>query len=191
MSEKVLFRYSERILILRSRNAFFIEVCMFLLLKIPLKSFRDNSYDNQTILSYSVEFVGIIMYFLLGCEVEIRESAPYFAAVNTNDVMIDYYIKNAKSLGVQFNDDDCQDKMLASTDMGNVSAIRPSIHPLFKIETNTPNHNHGFTEASGSEDNQLPTLNSAKSMAMTVIDVVYRPGVIDKVKECFEKSKNS
>ena len=105
--------------------------------------------------------------------------------------MIDLYKENAKSLGVEFNDDEYTDKLLASTDMGNVSAICPSIHPLFKIKTDAPNHNHGFTKASGSAENQAPALNSAKSMAMTVVDIICRPGTMDKIKECFEKSQLS
>ena len=119
---------------------------------------------------------------------EMTESSPYFAAVNTNKVMIDLYVKNAVSLGVQFNDADMVDKLLASTDMGNVSAMKPSIHPLYKIKTEEPNHNHKFKDASGHEKNQLPTLNSAKSMAMTAIDVVCDPELLTRIKESFQMS---
>ena len=119
---------------------------------------------------------------------EMHESSPYFAAVNTNQVMIDLYVKNAKSLGVEFNDDHMRDILQASTDMGNVSAIKPSIHPLFKIKSEEPNHNHKFADASGHQDSQLPTLNSAKSMAMTAIDVVSNKRLLEKVFQSFKKS---
>ena len=122
---------------------------------------------------------------------EMFESSPYFAAVNTNEVMIDLYIENAKSLGVPFEDDHMRESLQASTDMGNVSAMKPSIHPCFKIQTQESNHNHGFTKAAGSAESQLPTLNSAKSMAMTAIDVVFEEGLLHKIQKSFEDSKCS
>ena len=122
---------------------------------------------------------------------EMFESSPYFAAVNTNDVMISLYIENAKSLGVPFDDDHLRDVFQASTDMGNVSAIKPSIHPIFKIPTEEFNHNHGFTKASGSAESQLPTLNSAKSMAMTAIDIACEEGLLQNIQKSFEESLES
>ena len=104
--------------------------------------------------------------------------------------MIDLYIENAKSLGVQFNDDHMRETFQASTDMGNVSAMKPSIHPCFKIQTQESNHNHGFTKAAGSAESQLPTLNSAKSMAMTAIDIVWEDGLIQKIQKRFQNSKS-
>ena len=36
-----------------------------------------------------------------------------------------------------------------STDMGNVSYVVPSIHPMFYIGTDAVNHTRGFTAAAG------------------------------------------
>ena len=94
-------------------------------------------------------------------------------------------MKNAKLLGVPFNDS--QSDMAASTDMGNVSQIKPLIHPLFRITTEGANHTDAFTKAAGSSENQLPTLNSAKSMAMTVVDILCNPKLLVDVKEKFKK----
>ena len=66
---------------------------------------------------------------------EFTESGSYFAAVNTNPEMIELYIKNAKSLGIEFNDDAMRETFKGSTDMGNVSAMKPSIHPIYKIKS--------------------------------------------------------
>ena len=119
---------------------------------------------------------------------EMTQAAPYFAAVNTNTVMIDLYVNNAKSLGIEFNDDDKRSTMVASTDMGNVSAMKPSIHPVYKIKTQEVNHNHKFAEAAGHQDSQPPTLASAKSMAMTAIDVACDKELFEKIKNSFKKS---
>lgn len=123
----------------------------------------------------------------IGCTVEVVESAPRYSAIKTNQRMIDLYVQNAKSLGVEFNDDEMTRKLLASTDMGNISQIKPSIHPLYKIKTEGANHTHQFTEATGREESQLPTLNSAKSMAMTAIDIVNDCELLAAIREDFKK----
>ena len=105
--------------------------------------------------------------------------------VLTNVAMVEKYIANAESIGVKFNDGDMRDKSFGSTDFGNVSEAIPSIHPVFKIKTESSNHNAGFTESTFAPENQPPTLNSAKSMAMTAIDVVCEKGLLEKVKEEF------
>ena len=95
---------------------------------------------------------------------------------------------HAKSLGVEFHDDNMVTKLMASTDMGNLSQVKPSIHPLFRIKTNGPNHTHEFTNASINVNNQVPTLNAGKSMAMTAIDVVYNPSLMVDIKNGFLNS---
>ena len=108
--------------------------------------------------------------------------------VLNNMTMVNKYIANALSLGVEFNDGHMKNESFGSTDMGNVSYAIPSIHPVFKIKTASTNHNKAFTEATFDPDNQLPTLNSAKSMAMTAIDVVCEEGLLQKIQKSFEDS---
>ena len=127
------------------------------------------------------------LFFLLGCTVTVTEDEPFYSVLKTNTTLINLYIKNAKGLGVEFNDDEQRTKALGSTDMGNVSQIKPSIHPLFKIKTAGPNHTHEFTKGTGLAENQLPTLNSAKSMAMTVIDVMCKPNLMEDIKKDFQE----
>ena len=131
----------------------------------------------------------ITYYFLLGCVVDtIKDASPLYDSVAVNKTLIDLYIKNASSLGVDFNNTLPQHKNRGSTDMGNVSRIKPSIHPFFKINSsNASNHTFKFTEAAILDENQLPTLNSAKSMAMTAIEVVCNEKILKKMKEDFQK----
>ena len=66
--------------------------------------------------------------------------------------MIDLYLKHAKSVGVDFDAHGVAGNAglpAASTDMGNVSYVVPSIQPVFYIGTNAANHTREFTEASG------------------------------------------
>ena len=109
--------------------------------------------------------------------------------VLTNVAMVKKYISNAISLEVEFKDGHMRNKAFGSTDFGNVSEAIPSIHPVFKIETDSSNHNPGFTKSTFDPKNQLPTLNSAKSMAMTAIDVVCEEGLFERIKEEFNQTK--
>ena len=63
--------------------------------------------------------------------------------------MADIYLKHAKSVGVDFEAHGSTELPGAATDMGNVSYVVPSIHPLFFIGANVFNHTREFTEASG------------------------------------------
>ena len=75
--------------------------------------------------------------------------------------------------------------MAGSTDMGNVSYVKPSIHPVFKIG-NAMNHTVEFTAVAGALDAQEPTLNSAKAMMMMAIEVITDSKLLESVQKEFE-----
>ena len=126
-------------------------------------------------------------HLILGCTLNFRASHTMLSSIKTNTPLINLYIENTKSLGVEYNDEEERKTFMASTDMGNVSQIIPSIYPLFKIKTAGANHTHEFTKGTGLDENQLPTLNSAKGMAMTVIDVMCKPNLMEAIKKDFKK----
>ena len=99
--------------------------------------------------------------------------------------MLDLYVNNAKSIGVQFNH--TGSKQGGSTDMGNVSTYKPSIHPKFKIAANGKPHTREFCDAAILKENQEPTFTTAKALAMTAIDVLMNPQLIHKINCDFEK----
>ena len=76
--------------------------------------------------------------------------------------------------------------MAASTDMGNVSQVKPSIHPIFKIG-DAMNHTASFTKIACHPDAQQPTLNSAKAMMMTGIEVITDNDLLKSIKEEFAR----
>ena len=68
----------------------------------------------------------------------------------TNGKLADLYESNADTIGVEF----CQDEeklkaATGSTDMGNVSHVVPSIHPMFYIGGDAANHTRDFTGIAG------------------------------------------
>ena len=92
--------------------------------------------------------------FIWQVVIAIPEGESTCENVITNNTLGSLYDKNASSLGV----DICRDaieiiKPSASTDMGNVSHVVPSIHPLYGIPTEDVNHTHPFTDAAGRLEN--------------------------------------
>ena len=69
--------------------------------------------------------------------------------------------------------------------MGDVSYIVPSIHPMYSIGTKAYNHTREFTVAANSDFGHQQTLVAAKAMAMTAIDVLLNPALLESVKEAF------
>jgi metal-dependent amidase/aminoacylase/carboxypeptidase family protein len=130
---------------------------------------------------------------LLGCSVEIKwcghgkGNQPYIDLL-INPVLGDLYQKHAESLGIQFPPQVIQAGFPSgSTDMGNVSHAVPCIHPFFSINTKAGNHTHQFTNATGSEAAQSPTLVAAKAMAMATVDVLCNPELLQQMKEKHKK----
>ena len=71
--------------------------------------------------------------------------------------------------------------------MGNVSYVLPSLQPGYSIKSTAGNHTQGFAQAAGREEAQHPTLVAAKSMAMTTIDILCKPELLEKMKKTFRE----
>lgn len=102
--------------------------------------------------------------------------------LDTNNTLAQLYQANAETLGVTFPP---QAAFLASTDMGNVSHVVPSIHPMYSIGTN---HSHSFTTAAITQHAHEKTLIASKAMAMTAIDVLCNQDRMEKVRNDFKIS---
>ena len=62
--------------------------------------------------------------------------------------------------------------VVGSTDMGNVSYLVPSIHPMIKVAADgVPIHTADFAEWARGADGDRAVLDGAKAMAMTVVDL--------------------
>ncbi|KAL3882709.1 hypothetical protein ACJMK2_029022 [Sinanodonta woodiana] len=126
-----------------------------------------------------------------GCRAEINWSTrPHLNVVN-NMTIADLYRTNAILVGVDFEKYGMQDVSnipTGSTDMGNVSHVVPSIHPIFYIGSTSVNHTRDFTTASGDPIAQPFTLAQGKALAMTALDILSNPAILDKAKDEFIKT---
>uniref|UniRef100_A0A8C6NQL3 Peptidase M20 domain containing 2 n=1 Tax=Nothobranchius furzeri TaxID=105023 RepID=A0A8C6NQL3_NOTFU len=129
-----------------------------------------------------------------GCQVSTLLSSdyirhPYFNIL-PNSTLENLYESNGKALGMEFPEQPGICNYLAgSTDFGNVSFVMPGIHPFFYIGTDALNHTEEYTEAAGAEKAQLHTLRTAKALAMTAVDVVCCPELLQRVRDNFRQAK--
>ncbi len=77
-----------------------------------------------------------------------------------------------------------------STDMGNVSQLVPSIHPTVAIApADVIIHSPQFATAAASEAGRLGFLDTAKALAMTVLDLLASPETMTRTKEEFAQQE--
>ncbi|XP_061479298.1 xaa-Arg dipeptidase isoform X2 [Rhineura floridana] len=124
-----------------------------------------------------------------GCEVELKGGANDYYNVLPNKSLEKAYVENGKKLGMVFIPDDNLNGLSGSTDFGNVTFVVPGIHPYFYIGSDALNHTEQYTTASGSEEAQFYALRTAKALAMTALDVIFKPDLLEKVREDFRMVK--
>jgi amidohydrolase len=127
-----------------------------------------------------------------GCTVDIEsQGLPYTDLVN-NDRLCEAYAENMSTLELQLpNKTQSLGGVGASTDMGNVSYVVPSIHPMFGIPTEAANHTPGFTAAAATPEAHRAMIRAATALALTALDAYLKPGVLEAAKDEFKKMKAS
>ncbi|XP_067123760.1 xaa-Arg dipeptidase-like [Centruroides vittatus] len=122
-----------------------------------------------------------------GCSVTINVDEDIYDSLFSNVPLGKQFKKHADKLGLQFFERlDIPNR--GSTDMGNVSQVIPSIHPLFGIGE-ASNHSVEFTNMAGTEEAHLTTLQVAKAMAFTCIDVFKDKELLNEIKKYFSDNK--
>lgn len=108
-----------------------------------------------------------------GCTMEHRWDDYPYAEVVDNQAMVEAYVANAARLGRTVRDPQASGKHVAgSTDMGNISYLVPSIHPMIQVAPDgVPIHSVDFARCAASEAGDRAVLDGAKAMAMTVVDL--------------------
>ncbi|HEV2758574.1 MAG TPA: M20 family metallopeptidase [Acidimicrobiales bacterium] len=121
-----------------------------------------------------------------GCRIEVQPTCPEYSDLRTNPVMVDLYRANSEALGRPLADPSATNRLIASTDMGNVSYLVPSIHPMIAVSPpDVPLHSAEFAQWAASEEGDRAVLDGAKAMAMTVMDLWLGDGVAEEVRAAF------
>ena len=117
-----------------------------------------------------------------GCE--LRHSwSETTEGVLTNGPLAEAFAANAGALGRPMPRRRPADTH-GSTDMGNVSALVPSLHPILAITSDaTPGHSHAFAAAAALPGALATMRLGAKALAYTAIDVFSDPALVQRAWE--------
>ena len=127
-----------------------------------------------------------------GCGMDHVWIDPAFANMVDNEPMIELYRTNLARTGRTLADPTSMDSVVGSTDMGNVSHLVASIHPMIAVSPpNVAIHTTDFVRYAGGQEGDRAVLDGARVMAATVADLWAEPGAIEEVQAAFEAAKAS
>ena len=105
-----------------------------------------------------------------GCDIDIEWADPAYADMNDNPTLLDRYLANLGTLGRTVASDPGA-RVVGSTDMGNVSYVVPSIHPMIKVAPDdVAIHTPAFAEYARGPSGDAAVIDGAKVLTMTAVD---------------------
>ncbi len=117
---------------------------------------------------------------------------PYYADMVDNETICTLYSANASNIGRTLLEPDAELKVVGSTDMGNVSYLVPSIHPMIAVAPyGTPIHTPEFATHAKSESGDKAVIDGAKIMAMTIVDLWANKTTMDAAQSEFATALKS
>ncbi len=120
-----------------------------------------------------------------GARMEYRWGEAQYAAMRTNSPLAEAYRSNLAAVGREVTDNESR-RSMGSTDMGNVSALLPAIHPTIAIAPREVSaHSPEFARWAASEDGHRGLLDAAKALAMTAVDVLVVAELRQQMQEAF------
>lgn len=123
-----------------------------------------------------------------GCSVEHQWIGSPYADMVTNQSLSASYTTNAALLGRSVTDPRVSGhRVVGSTDMGNISHLVPSIHPMIaSAPAGASIHTQAFAQHSRSPLADKAVIDGAKAMAMTAIDFWTSPAHQEAVARDFQ-----
>ena len=123
------------------------------------------------------------------CTIDSEWHGHTYADMIDNGPMVAAYVDNAARVGRNVVDPAAVGRrVVGSTDMGNVSYLVPSIHPMIKVAADgVAIHTVEFAEWARSPDGDKAVLDGAKSMAMTIVDLWTSADLRDAATAAFAR----
>ncbi|UMZ74308.1 M20 family metallopeptidase [Natranaerofaba carboxydovora] len=124
-----------------------------------------------------------------GTKCDYEEYELTFKGILTNNRLANLFADNLKKLGKEISE---EEKMVGSTDMGNVSWSLPAIHPYVAISNEGVKlHTEEFLQAAEPYKSKSGLLTSSKAMAMTCIDLLINNEVLPDIHQEFKMKTQS
>ena len=120
-----------------------------------------------------------------GARLEYRWDELRYSAMRTNISLAKLYADNMLQIGRKVGFPH-PDDAAGSTDMGNVSQIVPSIHPMVAIAPHGVSlHSKEFAAAASSDAGLKGMKDAAGAVAMTIADLIINPDLLHQVADEF------
>ncbi len=116
-----------------------------------------------------------------GCKLEYNKFERVCLGLKRNKTLAEIFKRKMNEFGIVDNQ-----KQLCggSTDMGDVSHVIPSLHPMIKfVENNEDVHTKEFLTSSIKPYAFNMLINSAKTLAMTALEILKNPQLVDTMKD--------
>jgi amidohydrolase len=123
-----------------------------------------------------------------GCTWEHRVTMRTYADMVDSTVLLDRFAAHAEALGRPLADPRITGTpVTGSTDMGNVSHLVPSIHPVLAVSPpDVSIHSAAFTGHAGGPAGDTAALDGALAMAATVVDVWSDPSLLEQARAALD-----
>jgi len=124
-----------------------------------------------------------------GCEVK-HETFPGYSAIIPNPTLARLMAANLESLGRNVIDPRPNERM-GSTDMGNVSQVVPALHPYLEtVSEEIASHTIEFRDLCITETGKSAMLDAAKALAMTGVDLLVEPFLLETARAELDSTLN-
>ena len=121
-----------------------------------------------------------------GCEMTVTPTAPEYSQLRTNGPLMDRYRRHSEALGRPVATPTHRRKVTCSTDMGNVSLVAPSIHPLVAVSPpEVALHTAEFARYAVSPGGEQGMRDGALALALTALDVWTEPAAAEEIRAAF------
>src|SRR5262245_10669874 len=118
-----------------------------------------------------------------GCEMDLEWIDPVYADMIDSQAIVERYRANAEALGRIVRAPSPQARVVGSTDMGNVSYVVPSIHPMIRVAPpGVPIHTPAFAGFAGGPEGDAAVLDGAKALAFTVADLWLDGSLVERAQ---------
>ena len=121
-----------------------------------------------------------------GCEVKIEWKSVVYADMLDNEAMVASFVANSAALGRTVAEPGGDVAVVGSTDMGNVSYLVPSIHPMIgAAPSGLPIHTPDFADHARSPRGDQAVVDGAIAMAWTIADLWLDEALMGSVRTEF------
>ncbi|MGI5531688.1 amidohydrolase [Streptomyces syringium] len=122
-----------------------------------------------------------------GTRAEVARSTGGYRHFRDNDVLSGRFARHLAAAGITLGPP-AAGVYLGSSDIGDVSAVVPAIHPFVAVMgPGGADHTPEFAEAAASERGRRTMLAAARALARTAADVLLEPGLCERSWACWRQ----